>query len=516
MARFDLSHYEVKPDEEFDLSQYEVKTPEIDDTFERASIEQDGNNQGDWSYYLKNAPVKAIAEIPDIIANVPELVENSINASSDLSANLIRRKKGKDWIKNPTGTEANYFSEENIGRPSNVIKPIFRKIGFDTEVEPANKEQAIVGNAIDFALPASLWAKLVRGQKLLQASKMAGIGGIQGVSSGVAQHYGGLDPLVADLAAGHIEPRSFMNRFSKTGRALAKEKKVRKLLEDNTKEDDLTKLHNFKPDFDDVIPVTAEVAQVPGFSRLHQDTIDFFPKIQNKQKTNDAILREKLNSIGEELTPSRNELGTSIREITTKKLKKLKKLRSKEADPLYEALRNDEGFYPVENFESYVDSEIPYHVGKIKQNLIEKKNILPSSLEEAEKELAALKKNVSLDLGNTDNLSPKIKEQILKDPTLLRIEELKAEISKLKEKKYKPSHIDSLKSSLADEAFNEQGTMQHHNNKAAEALKKDLELTPLGIKHREVYTKRSKPINQIEEDAFFSEVIRRDKIKITK
>ncbi len=405
-----------------------------------------------------------------------------------------------------------YFSEENIGRPSNrITRPIFKEAGFNLDAEAPDQIQGMIGHGIDFAVPGA-WTKKAK------LANMA-IEGATGLGSGLLQEYGGVNPIVADLATyagrrGASRTNSALrDHFNPIKRG---EKKVSALFRDATKEKGLDNLVNFNPEGLDVIPVTAEVALHNDISNLHNAYAPTLTEIQSKMTTNDKILRKKIDEIGNSLDPKAIEVGEAGRELINQNYRNLKKLRKKKATPYYEALKQ-ENYYPVENFKNSIKEDLSNTVGDTKKTLKKFSNSLKENnkevLESLKEELSLLQKEnkINIDL----NLLPqKVREELLlQDPALYRIEELKNQISLLESDKYRPVIIDEQIKEINKKIKNNTKTGKDGQNallkKQVEALQADLEATPEGLAHRKVYREHSLPINQIKEDSLLSKFVKK-------
>lgn len=225
---------------------------------------------------------------------------------------------------------------------------------------------------------------------------------------------------------------------------------------------------------------------------------------------------DKLKNIGLNHTPSSEEIGASIKNIVSGKYKKLKKKREDATSDLYNNLVNSKNYYPTPNFKNQSKKNIQNTLGETEKTLnkfskeLDKKNLRLSV--PLKKELVKLEKDNKTNI-DLNYINPEIKAKIIQnDPNLSKIENLKYQIKLLKKGEYRPIHIDQQITEIQNEIQNniKKGINKKENyylSKQAEALKKDLELTPEGLSHRKTYKEYSPEINLIEEDKFLSKLI---------
>jgi len=534
MAKFDLSKYKIQNSQEneipivkkFDLSKYEISAPKEDERKTQGDERKVVDN--DEYPYLVNKLADGISRYPiDLAHDLAYAGERGAKwLAGKLADDLEEEPKPinlfgyefvptrNDWSRKfrEFSQKPDYFSEENIGRPSNrITRPIFKEAGFNLDAEAPDQIQGMIGHGIDFAIPGAFTKKA-------RLANMA-IEGATGLGSGGLQEYGGVNPIVADIA-------SYMGRrgVSRTNSALRDhfnpikrgEKKVSALFKDATKEEGLDNLMNFNPEGLDVIPVTAEIALHNGISNLHNAYAPTLTGIKSKMTANDEILRKKIDEIGNSLEPKAIEVGEAGRELINQNYHNLKELRKKKATPYYEALKQ-ENYYPVENFKNSIKEDLSNTVGDTKKTLKKFSNSLKENnkevLESLKKELSLLQKEnkINLDL----NLLPqKVREELLlQDPALYRIEELKNQISLLESDKYRPVIIDEQIKEINKKIKNNTKTGKDGQNallkKQVKALEADLAATPEGLAHREVYREHSLPIDQIKEDSLLSKFVKK-------
>ena len=447
----------------------------------------------------------------------------------------------------------------NIPDSSDLREYVKGKTGIDLEPRPANRLQKYISKPIEFATGfgtlsamsnAGKAAKAAKSGKTLLSNFKEGVkqGATAGVVSneiskklkdiGLPEEYS--EPLAdvasisvnTPLAAKKLKDVPIFSRFA--DKQSKNEYKITKLLKDLTKGKDLSNLHNFRPEaFEElgIFPVTAEVALNKDISNLHNVYAPNFTDIQRKQELNDAILRGKLNSIGDKLNPTNVEVGEAGRETIANNLNKLKKIRKEQTSPLYAQLEKSNELYPVENLNKYTDSAILKEVDDMEQRLRKNKNILPVKykklIEKPKKELAELEKEINPIIKEIDDkypgLSFQAREQILNEmiPGLrektLKIIDLKTEISNLESGKYKPVHIDNtikrigkkIKQVKRSDEGGDKSLIRHFSNQK-KALEADLQATPEGLAHRVAYKEYSPGINEINRDKLLKKYVSKD------
>ena len=533
MAKFDLSKYKIQNPQEneipivkkFDLSKYEISAP---NEYER---EPQGD---DWLPFLSKKGATVLSELPDIPANLANLSEAGIRWASGKIAsnnNPYRDSETTEALKH-FSEQPNYFREENVDRPSKWIKEGLTNYDIDITPQPRDGLQRIVGHGMEWAAPGGLLGKF---SKVNKVGKSAAIEGLLGSFSGTAIE-AGVDPLVADISAlgiqgGASKSRNLLDRFSKSGREAAKQEKVAKLMKDITKGEGLANLERFNPEGLDVIPVTAEVALNRDISNLHNAYAPNLTGVQNKMAANDEILRRKLNAIGDELNPAPVEVGEAARTVIGKNLEGLEKARAKAASPLYAKLEESPNLYPTENLNSYTEKAISKELGDIEKGLNKHKALLPDKYKRlAEKhkaDLAELEKEVNKITVQLEqqypNLSFQAKDQILNElmpgfrGKISKIGDLKEKIATLESGHYSPGHIDKAITEIGNNITElkrsakggNESLIRHYTNQK-KALQADLEATPEGLAHREVYREHSPEINKINRDKLLKKFVSKD------
>lgn len=495
----------------------------------------DYQNAGDdWLPFLSKKTASVLSEMPDIPANLANLSEASVRWLAGKLANNnnpYRDQETTESLKH-FSEQPNYFREENVDRPSKWIKEGLTNYDIDITPQPRDGLQRIVGHGMEWAAPGGLLGKF---SKVNKVGKSAAIEGLLGSLSGTAIE-AGVDPLVADISAlgiqgGASKTGRIIDRFSKSGKEAAKQEKVARLMKDITKEQGLENLTNFNPENLDVIPVTAEVALNRDISNLHNAYAPNLTGIQSKMTANDEILRKKLNNIGSESNPTQIEVGEAGREIISKNLSKLEKAREKAASPLYAKLEESPNLYSTENLNSYTEQAVAKELGDIEKGLNKNKSLLPDKYkrlaEKSKTELTELEKEVNKIITQVEKeypgLSFQAKDQILNElmpgfrGKISKIGDLKEKIATLESGHYSPGHIDKAITEIGNNitelkrsAKGGNDSLIRHFTKQKKALEVDLEATPEGLAHRQVYKEHSPEINKINRDKLLKKFVSKD------
>lgn len=492
------------------------------------------NEGDDWLPFLSKKTASVLSELPDIPSNLTNLGEAGIRWLAGKLANNNNPYRDPETTKalQHFSEQPNHFREENVDRPSKWIKEGLANYDIDITPQPRDGLQRIVGHGMEWAAPGGLLGKFSKVNKL---GKSAAIEGLLGTLSGTAIE-AGADPIYSDLAAlalqgGGSKAGRIIDRFSKSGRVAAREEKVTRLMKDITKEEGLNNLMNFNPENLDVIPVTAEVALNRDISNLHNAYAPNFTGIQSKMTANDDILRRKLNNIGGESNPSPIEVGEAGREVISKELSKLEKAREKAASPFYAKLEESPNLYPTENLNSYTEQAIAKELGDIEKGLNKNKSLLPDKYkrlaEKPKAELIELEKEVNKIIAQVEKeypgLSFQAKDQILNElmpgfhKKIAKISGLKEKIATLESGHYRPGHIDKAITEIGNNitelkrsAKGGNDSLIKHHTKQKKALEADLEATPEGLAHRQVYREHSSEINKINRDKLLKKFVSKD------
>ena len=161
------------------------------------TIEQEGD---DWLPFMGKSVLKGATDLADLPSNLLHLAERG----GRKTLGFLREQAGKpnnlDF-----GAENDYFSPNNVDRPSSWLKSGTDKLGIDIEPHPSSPLQNIIGQGAEFAasslIPGAAFAKsasiLGRFNKGMNAAKVAAP---VGVAAGSLEEMG-VNPLVANIAA---------------------------------------------------------------------------------------------------------------------------------------------------------------------------------------------------------------------------------------------------------------------------------------------------------------------------
>lgn len=500
---------------------------------------------------------KSFAKGITSIGDLPKLGAQGLEAIAVSKAN-----------RTPGGLYAPDFTNDNIEVPdidvissripdsSDLREYIKENVGVDLQPRPANNFQKYVSKPLEFAGGFGLLGALSKAVKTAKTGipLISGFkeGAKQGTAAGVvsnevskkltdiglpeeyAEPIGDITSIGVNtpLITKKITNAPIFPRFH--DKQTKKELKVNKLVKDLTKDKGLSDIRNFRPEnFEEIgiFPTTAEVALNKDISNLHNVYAPNFTDIQRKQELNDAILRSRLNTIGDKLNPSNMEVGEAGRGVINDNLNKLKKIRKEQTAPLYEQLEKANETYSVKNLDKYTDSATLKEVDDLEERLRKNKNILPVKYkklaDKSKKELAELEKEITPIIKEIDTKYPGIsfqaKEQVLNElvPGLrektLKIVDLKKEINNLESGKYKPIHIDNtikrigkkIKQIKRSDEGGDQSLIRHFTNQK-KALEADLQATPEGLAHRVAYKELSPGINEINRDKLLKKYVNKD------
>jgi hypothetical protein len=162
------------------------------------TIEQEGN---DWLPFVGKSALKGATDLADLPANLLHLAERG----GRKTLGFLREQAGKSREPIDQGAENDYFSSNNVDRPSSWLKSGADKLGVDIEPRPSNPFQKIIGQGAEFAtssfVPGATFAKNVgvldKFNKGINAAKIAAP---VGVAAGSLEEIG-VNPLVANIAA---------------------------------------------------------------------------------------------------------------------------------------------------------------------------------------------------------------------------------------------------------------------------------------------------------------------------
>lgn len=181
--------------------------------------------QGDsWGSLIGKSALQGLTSIPDLPANLLHLAERG----GRKTLGFLREQAGKP-NNIDMGSENDYFSPENVDRPSKWLNAGANKLGLDLVPKPTTATQRIASNAAGFAGGFGPFGLASKGAKALSAINTVGKGAVIGGASGALQE-GGVNPLVADLAsilaaptmAAKLNPKNLYSAFKKLPETAAK------------------------------------------------------------------------------------------------------------------------------------------------------------------------------------------------------------------------------------------------------------------------------------------------------
>lgn len=407
------------------------------------------------------------------------------------------------------------------------------KTGINLEAKTDNPILKAVGHGAEFAGSAAPY--VLGGGPSAATKTLAGMAGI-GTASGALQEFADIDPITADLTAigtslASKKPAALLKRFTKEGKIKSQEEAVANLLKDVTREENLGNLKEFTGEGIDIIPTTAEVALNKDISNLNNAYMPNLTGIAQRRGLNDQLLRGKLDNIGNNLNPDASLVGEEARKAIGDNLDKLVKTRSAKTADAYKNLEQSKNTYPIDNFQTYTDNALIEELGEIEKGVALNKNILPDKYKKlaksAQEKLAKLEQELFSDIKQIEkqypNLGTNAKEQVLNElvpnynAKLEQINLLKNEISTLESGNYRPSHIDKAITEISNQISALKKSEKRGNKslikRFAEQKKNlttDLEATPEGAMHRDLYKKHSEPINTIEQDKLLKKFVQKD------
>lgn len=190
-----------------------------------AEIPVKRSQEGDsWGSLIGKSALQGLTSIPDLPANLLHLAERG----GRKTLGFLRGQAGKP-NNIDMGSENDYFTPENVDRPSKWLNAGANKLGVDLTPKPTTPGQRIVSNAAEFAGGFGPFGLPAKGAKALSAINTAGKGALIGGTSGALQE-GGVNPIVADLAsivaaptmAAKLNPKNLYSGFKKLPETAAK------------------------------------------------------------------------------------------------------------------------------------------------------------------------------------------------------------------------------------------------------------------------------------------------------
>ncbi len=170
-----------------------------------------------WHDLTRKSLLKGAVSLADLPANLLNLAERGGRSA----IGYLGEKAGiPNNIDN--GAENDFFSPENVDRPSKWLDAGANKLGIDLAPRPRNAPERIASNAAEFAGAFGPFGLASKGAKALSMANQAKTGAVIGGASGALQE-GGVNPLVADLAsivaapsaATKLSPKNLYEGFKK-------------------------------------------------------------------------------------------------------------------------------------------------------------------------------------------------------------------------------------------------------------------------------------------------------------
>lgn len=338
---------------------------------------------------------------------------------------------------------------------------------------------------------------------LSRFTKDVGTGTTIGGTSGALQNTG-VNPLAADIGATIAFPlgmglgqgatratRNVLGKFSAKGKKEALNTEVGNILKKRIGEENIPKVLSR---LEDESPLgtsltTAELAENPGLAGLHRALAPNIPGITEKNVTNNALIKNKLSSLGNtELT---QELaGEHIRRPLNSKLENAIKTRSEVTKPLYEKVNELKTGVELPLTREFLKKEGQLAKGDIKKNLNYVEDLIRSN-----KTPKAKSKGFEKLYGN---FSPQVKSQLQKEVLGLPIP---AELS----------------NALKDISGRIGAAKKSGNNEVARTLMiarenilADMASIPEEQIARSTYANLSKPVSAIEKEPLLKKIVKKD------
>lgn len=461
-------------------------------------------NEGDsWPALIGKSALKGVSAIADIPNLGAQALEGLVNANlRGNPTNLYGQgtlEYNEPYLEKVPQVEFSKY----IPNTEDIRKSINQYTGIDLEPHPTTGSQRIASNAAEFAGGMGLLGGLNKGANI---AKNVGTGTSIGATSGALQE-GGINPLAADLVGATTLPllsasrKNILNKFSPSHRQLVAENKVTDALRNQIGEENLpTVLENIqkykresKPI--NILPTTPELAQDVGLSRLYRTQTNT-PSIPIRHQENDVKLREALENVGK-IGLEESEKGDILRNPFIQKLAKDKERRSRLTQNLYKELEAlQEGIDPT-IARNLLNKEIEVASPGVRSALEKYRKTLNRN--ELSPKLLARQKDLQTTLANIDkeyaNLNPAALEQ-LKAPILEELKIIESQILP------RPIQIENTIQELGDKVNSLSKAGENNAARRYGGIKKayeeDLATSPVGLKHRQEYSRLSKPINEIE------------------
>lgn len=464
-------------------------------------------SQGDsWGSLIGKSALQGLTSIPDLPANLLRLAERG----GRKTLGFLREQAGKP-NNIDMGSENDYFSPENVDRPSKWLNAGANKLGFDLTPRPTTGAQRIASEAAEFAGAIGPFGLPAKGAKALSTINTVGKGALIGGASGALKE-GGVNPLVADLVSIFGLPTgarglsnatkglgNIFSNFTKTGQERKISNAASDILKDKVGEKNIGKVIdnlNAPTPFNANL-TTAERANNTGISSLHRALAPNVPAIAEKEALTENILRKELNQLSPKRGLEPSQQGELIRNYLDKELQNRVSTRSNVTAPLYEEVNALRTGVDLPNFENFLREQGKFARGDIAKSFNYLENVVKGkSVPKGEPTLYIAGKE-ALDFKN---LSPKTQEK------------LKNELG-LRNKPVPPEIIGALKDisgkiSTAKTAGNKELARVLSEGKSN--LLKDMAAIPEERIARETYAKLSKPVNAIEKQPLLKKIVKKD------
>jgi hypothetical protein len=484
--------------------QYAIETPE------KKSQEGDSwdplGDLSSWGSLIGKSALQGLTSIPDLPANLLHAVERG----GRKTLGFLREQAGKP-NNIDMGSENDFFSPENVDRPSKWLNAGANKLGIDLTPRPTTAAQRIVSNAAEFAGGVGPFGLASKGAKALSAINTAGKGALIGGTSGVLQE-GGVDPLAADLFSIFALPTgsraisntkkvagNLLNNFTKAGQ----EQKIRSaagdILKDKVGEKNIGKvLGNLNaPTPFNANLTTAERANNTGISSLHRALAPNFPAIAEKEALTENILRKELNQLSPQRGLEPSQQGESIRNYLDKELQNRISTRSNVTTPLYEEVNALRTGVDLPNFENFLREKGKFARGNIAKSFNYLENVVKGKSTSKGDPTLSIAGKEALDFKN---LSPKTQEK-LRNELGMGNKPIPPEII---------SALEDISGTIDVAKTSGNKKVAHILSEAKANLLKDMAAIPEERIAREAYAKLSKPVNAIEKQPLLKKIVKKD------
>lgn len=472
------------------------------DKYKITPQKQEGDS---WSDIAWKAPLKGLTEVTiDAPANIMHLLERG----GRKALGFFREQAGKP-NNIDQGAENDFFSPENVDRPSKWLNTGAKKLGVDLTPRPITAGQRVFTNAGEFAGSLVPWGAPLKGANMLNkatnATKLIGTGGAIGATSGALQEEG-VDPLAADLLSIFALPAG-ARAISNTGKGIGnlfsnftkagQEKKIRDAASDILKDkvgdknigrvlDNLNAPTPFNTNLN-----TAERAQNTGISTLHRALAPNIPAIAEKEALADNILRKELNKLSPKTGLEPSQQGEAIRDYLDRELKNRIATRSNITTPLYEEVNSLKEGVNLPIFKNFIETEGKFAKGTNKKTFKYLENILENkSFALPEKVFVGGKEWESISLPENIRSQIRLGNQPIPAEIVEAIKDINGNIG------------------VAKKAGNKAKVQILEMGKAS--LLQDISVIPQEQIARNTYAQLSKPVASIEKQPLLKKIVKKD------